>query len=295
MPTKTEYVVGETFDSTGLKVSDGFNEISDYTLSLENGALLRHSVEFKIEITKDDYRKTAFLINVKNVKGMKMKNSPKVYYERGDKFTLDGLSLVDNNSLSQILMFNSSIKEGETLNSVGIFDVTLSSNNYPDLTYQIEVSEPLALGETTTFDIYSINDTHGSFVRNDENLEAGISYIADYFLERKSGNNLYLSAGDMWQGGIESNSTKGIIMSEAMNIMGIEAMSIGNHEFDWGVEEIENNLKVMEFPLLGCNIFYKNTNTLVDFLEPYTIIDKNNIKIGIIGGVMELVALLFNQ
>lgn len=287
LPTKTEYVVGETFDSTGLKVSDGFNEISDYTLSLENGSLLRHSGEIKIEITKDDYRKTSFLINVKNVKGMKIKNSPKAYYERGDKFTLDGLSLVDNNSLSQILMFDSSIKGGEALNSVGIFDVTLSSNNYPDLTYQIEVSEPLALGETTTFDIYSINDTHGSFTRNDENFESGISYIADYFLDRKSGNNLYLSAGDMWQGGIESNSTKGIIMSEAMNIMGIEAMSIGNHEFDWGVEEIENNLKVMEFPLLGCNIFYKNTNTLIDFLEPYTIIDKNNIKIGIIGGVME--------
>lgn len=287
LPNKTAYLIGETFNSDGLIITDGVNVLNEYELSIEEGHIFTHTGKIEIDVTSDGLKKNSFEITVLNQKGMMIKNKPQIYFEVGDKFNSDGLYLVDNNTMDEITNYTLSINEGEVLNSIGTYNVSIKSDGYPDLSYEIEVNKKLNNGDFREFNIYTINDTHGSFLRNSDNYEAGMAYIGDYLIDRKNEDSLILSAGDMWQGGLESNDTKGVIMSEAMNLIGFDAMTIGNHEFDWDIEAIKENLKVMEFPLLGNNIFYKNTNENVEFTLPYTVINRSNLKVGIIGSIME--------
>ena len=76
-----------------------------------------------------------------------------------------------------------------------------------------------------------------------------------------------------------------------MNDIGFTAMTLGNHEFDWGLDKIakykDGDLTNGEanFPFLGANIFYKGTNRRPDWIDPYTIVDYNGLKVGIVGVV----------
>ena len=72
----------------------------------------------------------------------------------------------------------------------------------------------------------------------------------------------------MFQGGAESNITYGDIVIDAMNIIGFDAMAIGNHEFDWGEEVLSSMASKMDFPLLGFNVYYKDTLNRPSFLSP---------------------------
>ena len=137
--------------------------------------------------------------------------------------------------------------------------------------------------------IYYVNDTHGAFNReNSESnyYEAGMSYISTYLRDKKKDQGtVILSGGDMFQGRYESNITKGMIMVDAMNIIGFDAMVLGNHEFDWGEPTLRNIATSLNCPVLSSNTFYSSDSvTMPDYISPYTIIEKGGIKIGIIGG-----------
>lgn len=138
--------------------------------------------------------------------------------------------------------------------------------------------------------IYYINDTHGAFSRQNTEAnyyEAGMSYISSYLKGKKNENTLILSGGDMFQGGIESNDTKGDIMIDAMNEIGFNAMTLGNHEFDWGEECLEGFKEKLNCPILSCNTFYSSDYvTRPSFVSPYAIFTLGDVKVGIIGAVM---------
>jgi 2',3'-cyclic-nucleotide 2'-phosphodiesterase (5'-nucleotidase family) len=71
--------------------------------------------------------------------------------------------------------------------------------------------------------------------------------------------------------------------------MGLDAFTLGNHEFDWGLETIlqyaDGNTENGEadFPFLGANVFYDGTTDMPEGIDPYTIIQKGTHKVGIIG------------
>lgn len=134
-------------------------------------------------------------------------------------------------------------------------------------------------------DIYNINDIHGKFADTDDNV--GVDELTTYLKTVMStdDNALILSSGDMWQGSSESNLTHGLIMTEWMNHMGFSAMTLGNHEYDWGQEYIEANEELADFPLLAINIFDKNTNKRVEYCDASVVVEKNGLKIGIIGAI----------
>lgn len=143
-------------------------------------------------------------------------------------------------------------------------------------------------------EFYSLNDFHGALFADGE--EAGISRISSYLKDRKNKNpnNVFiLSAGDMFQGTAVSSMTRGRVVVDAMNEIGFDAMTIGNHEFDWGVGEItkfyDGNINNGEakFPLINANIVYKDTDERVEWIDPYTIIEKNGVKVGVIGTLGE--------
>ena len=84
-------------------------------------------------------------------------------------------------------------------------------------------------------DFYAVNDLHGKFADTTDNI--GADELTTYLKTMKStdDNFILLSSGDMWQGSSESNLTYGQIMTEWMNHMGFSAMTLGNHEYFWGI------------------------------------------------------------
>ncbi len=138
---------------------------------------------------------------------------------------------------------------------------------------------------TVTVDFYGLNDLHGKFSDSDE--QPGVDELTTYLKMAKANNEntILLSSGDMWQGGSESNLTKGLILTDWMNELDFVSMTLGNHEYDWGEEYIEANADLAEFPLLALNIYDSRTDKPVDYCQPSVMVERGGAKIGIIGAI----------
>ena len=133
-------------------------------------------------------------------------------------------------------------------------------------------------------DVYAINDLHGKLL--DGTSHPGVDELTTYLLNAKEqGNVLLLSTGDMWQGSAESNLTQGAIITDWMNELDFAAMTMGNHEFDWGEAPPETNEELAEFPLLAINVYDRETNERVEYCEASTVVDYEGVQIGIIGAI----------
>ena len=137
----------------------------------------------------------------------------------------------------------------------------------------------------TTFDFYAINDLHGKFVTSGNTV--GVEGLSTYMKQSAAmdDNPIFLSSGDMWQGGAYSNLTRGQIVTEWMNGMNFSSMTLGNHEFDWGEEPIEENAALAEFPLLAINIYDRSTNQQVDYCDSSVLVECRGLQVGIIGAI----------
>lgn len=138
---------------------------------------------------------------------------------------------------------------------------------------------------STSVYFYSVNDLHGKFNTTDPN--DGVEKMSTYLRNAQTANDntVIFSAGDMWQGSMESNATKGNIVTEWMNDIGFAAMAMGNHEFDWGQNAIRANAELADFPLLAINIFSKTTNERVDYCDTSAMLEYDGVKIGVIGAI----------
>lgn len=136
-----------------------------------------------------------------------------------------------------------------------------------------------------TIDFYTFNDLHGKF--EDGDSHPGVDELTTYLENRKEidEHTVFLSAGDMWQGGSASNGTHGRIITDWMNYLGFEAMTLGNHEFDWGVDAIKENVAMAEFPILAINIYDNATGKRADFCQSSVMIERGGAQIGIIGAI----------
>ena len=136
-----------------------------------------------------------------------------------------------------------------------------------------------------TVDLYGINDLHGKF--NDTDADEGVDELTTYLrkMQMTDDHAILFSSGDMWQGGSESNLTRGEIITDWMNDLGFASMTLGNHEFDWGEDAVESNAALAEFPLLAINIFDRATNERVEYCSPSVVIKCGDIEVGIIGAI----------
>ena len=141
-------------------------------------------------------------------------------------------------------------------------------------------------GEYDPINVIMINDNHGMLAEEYggmEKIASGIDYYASL------GNVVKIANGDMFQGTYVSSTLRGLPMLDVLNELDFDAFVIGNHEFDWGLDEIKKykdgdpSNGEAEFPFLGANIYDKSTGEMVDWLEPYTTVAFGDIKIGIIG------------
>ena len=136
-----------------------------------------------------------------------------------------------------------------------------------------------------SFDIFTFNDTHGN-VKDTKEEGLGLSKTATALKElSQNKNSIFISQGDMWQGSVESNYTKGKLVTEWMNEMNFVSMTVGNHEYDWGSQVIKDNIKIANFPMLGINVLDRYSNQRVDYLEPSVTFMRGEAKIGVIGAI----------
>ena len=96
-------------------------------------------------------------------------------------------------------------------------------------------------------------------------------------------NSLLVDGGDQFQGTLFYTYYKGKLAAEMMNLMGYDAMTVGNHEFDDGPEVLRGFMDALEFPILMSNADVSGEPLLADVLKKSTVIEKNGEKIGLIG------------
>ncbi|HWN09011.1 MAG TPA: bifunctional UDP-sugar hydrolase/5'-nucleotidase [Pyrinomonadaceae bacterium] len=102
-------------------------------------------------------------------------------------------------------------------------------------------------------------------------------------IEKDSPNTLFLLAGDTISPSVESITYKGAQMIDAWNAAGLDYSAIGNHEFDFGPDELEKRIKESKFKWLAANVIDKNTGKPFGGALPYAIREFDGVKVGIFG------------
>lgn len=131
--------------------------------------------------------------------------------------------------------------------------------------------------------ILHTNDTH-SQVEPKSNGQGGYARRMGLIREeRKADKHLLLvDAGDFCQGTPFFNFYHGRVEINAMNRMGYDAVTLGNHEFDNGLDTLAEVLKTAKFPVVCANYDFTGT-ALEGVIKPFTIVRKGGLKIGIFG------------
>jgi 5'-nucleotidase / UDP-sugar diphosphatase len=94
---------------------------------------------------------------------------------------------------------------------------------------------------------------------------------------------LLMDAGDMFQGAPIGSKTLGTAVIEYYNAIGYDLAVPGNHDFDKGRENCERLAGLSNFPWLACNLIEKSTGEVVDWCQPYLMLEFQGVKIGVIG------------
>ncbi|NLY85383.1 MAG: bifunctional metallophosphatase/5'-nucleotidase, partial [Tissierellia bacterium] len=137
--------------------------------------------------------------------------------------------------------------------------------------------------EATKLTIVHVNDVHGRISPDEREGAMGFGKFKAKLdqLRGENENLLLLDAGDVLHGTIDINISQGEAMINLMNLLGFDAMTPGNHDFNYGYERLLELRDMAEFPILGANIV-KEADGSSDF-EPYTIIEFDGFKVGIFG------------
>ncbi|MFZ2570216.1 MAG: cell surface ecto-5'-nucleotidase Nt5e [Streptococcus suis] len=146
----------------------------------------------------------------------------------------------------------------------------------------IEASTPTetAASSTATDSIEAViihtNDVHGRIL--EEKGVIGDAKAAAVIEEERSKveNTIVVDAGDAFQGLPISNSTKGEDRANIMNQVGYDAMTVGNHEFDFGMDQAIKYKETLNFPLLSANTYVNGARVF----EASTIVDKTPTVVG---------------
>ena len=143
--------------------------------------------------------------------------------------------------------------------------------------------------------IIHTNDIHGSFYPKKILLPSGksysiggLEYLGKYIsIMKKEWKDrfLYFDSGDQFQGGIEGSISKGKVIMDFFNQMGIKYATIGNHEYDYGIEFMKYYMNLSKFNWVLDNVKNTTTNDYINFpnQNKSQIIDIEGYKLGIIG------------
>ncbi|MCI8714803.1 MAG: bifunctional metallophosphatase/5'-nucleotidase [Oscillospiraceae bacterium] len=153
----------------------------------------------------------------------------------------------------------------------------------------------LATGEETTqITILGTSDMHSDiwgfdYANVEETEGTGMARLYTYIqqVREENPNTILVDGGDDIQGTIMSddifnkNPDRDHPVVAAMNFMGYDAMTLGNHEFNWGIKDMQAIMGQAEFPVLCANVTDKDGELVTG--EGWTIVEKGGVKLAIIG------------
>lgn len=132
--------------------------------------------------------------------------------------------------------------------------------------------------------IVHVNDVHGILKYNEGSGQIGFGRLQTKVNELKAlnPNLLLINGGDTLHGEVDVNLSGGHIMVNMMNMLGFDVMVPGNHDFNYGYDELLALKEAAEFPIIGANII-KEADGKSDF-DGYVVKEmENGLKVGIFG------------
>ncbi len=125
------------------------------------------------------------------------------------------------------------------------------------------------------------NDVHCGVEDN-----IGYAGLAAYKKEisEKYENVTLVDCGDFAQGGTVATVSSGEYIVDIMNEIGFDMAILGNHEFDYGMQQLNKLIGMADFDFLGCNVTYSGTGeNLLSDLADYKVVDYGDVQVGFIG------------
>ncbi len=157
------------------------------------------------------------------------------------------------------------------------------------LGYCIYVGVQLGQREVHHLTILHVNDTHSHMepIRTGEYAGKGgilerTAYIDSVYAADGRSNVLLLHAGDWCQGTPYFSEFGAPYMVRMINAVGYDAITLGNHEFDNGIEALGEALSGCEVPVVVCNYDFSPFEA-GKYIKPYVILEKAGLRIGVIG------------
>lgn len=150
--------------------------------------------------------------------------------------------------------------------------------------------QPLAAQGQDTLFVLHTSDTHSriepvSRQSADRNAGLGgvvrrVSFVKQYRAEHP--DVLLFDCGVFSQGTPYYNMFRGELEVKMMNLMGYDAMTIGNHEFDFGLENMARLFRMAHFPVVCANYEVAGT-PLEGLVKPYVVLERQGVRVGVFG------------
>ncbi|MCD6441106.1 MAG: bifunctional metallophosphatase/5'-nucleotidase [Candidatus Marinimicrobia bacterium] len=150
------------------------------------------------------------------------------------------------------------------------------------------VQKPIVVNFLHWNDFHSANIPYKSNWGRTKGMDiGGYATLAGYIDSLKTiyPGALVLNAGDDFQGSPISALTKGMSQILILNQIKPSAFTIGNHEFDYGIENLKKSIQAADFDIISCNLYDSTKMSLL--VKPYKIIKSNGARIGVIGLILE--------
>lgn len=147
--------------------------------------------------------------------------------------------------------------------------------------------------KTKKFTILHSNDMHGDFQAEVQGKEGrligGLARLSGYINKVRSEeeNVLYVISGDMVQGSLIDSEYKGISTMEIMNYLAPDVVTLGNHEFDYGLPHLLFLEKMANFPIVNANLYIRKYNKRL--MRPHLVLSKAGFDILFTGVITEKV------
>lgn len=151
-----------------------------------------------------------------------------------------------------------------------------------------------------TLTVLHTNDTHSCVMPINKNYADSAQADKGGFLRRAvfvaqqralDEDLLLFDCGDFSQGSPYYNLFQGEVEVKLMNHMRYDACTIGNHEFDFGLENMARLFRLADFPVVCCNYDFRGT-VLEGLVKPYVVLERKGVRIGVLGVAPELAGLV---
>lgn len=148
-------------------------------------------------------------------------------------------------------------------------------------------SIPAAAATTTVIDVLTFNDFHGRLEASSPSAGAAVLSGLAQKMRAANPNTIVASAGD----NVGATTFTSFIANDqptidALNAMGVDVSTLGNHEFDQGRSDVDTRLKTkFAFPLISANIIDKATGTYA--YDPYFIKTVDGVRVAFVGAITE--------